>query len=121
SARRRRGGGSKEKRPGRGRVSYSPGLGQGYPMRPRKRFSSDLHVLAELGVLWRPVHTGMLTSSKAPLAAARASPPVLWRASSRASRKLSSSSSRVWPWELIPETSSTQPVHHSPCCWMTAV
>src|SRR5947207_1497262 len=68
-----------------------------------------------------PLHAEMLTSSKAPVAAALASARFISNASSRASRRFSSNSSRVWPWELTPGTSSTQPIHHSPCCWITAV
>jgi DNA invertase Pin-like site-specific DNA recombinase len=84
---------------------------------------ADQHaaVLPEMANQVVPLHEPRLTSSYAPAAAARASARFISSASCSASRRLSSNSSRVRPCELTPGTSPTQPIHQSPCCWMTAV
>ena len=66
-------------------------------------------------------HTAMLSSSKSAPAACRASSRFISRASRRVIRSEFSNSIREGSWQLTPGTSSTQPIHHEPSCFTTAV
>jgi hypothetical protein len=67
------------------------------------------------------LHTAMRTSSKCSAAAERASARLASSASCRVTRRVSRSVSREGSWQFTPETSSIQPIHHSPSCWTIAV